>query len=65
MEKLLTVEEAAEMTRLKPRTIYVYAERRKIPHIKLGTRLLFDREALQNWINSNTVPTLQTGVRRK
>ena len=32
MEALLTVKEAAEITRLKTKTLYTYAERRIIPH---------------------------------
>ncbi|MDA3938273.1 MAG: helix-turn-helix domain-containing protein, partial [Spirochaetia bacterium] len=32
MEALLTVKEAAEITRLKTKTLYAYAERRIIPH---------------------------------
>jgi Helix-turn-helix domain len=32
MDDLLTVKEAAEITRLKPKTLYAYAERRIIPH---------------------------------
>ena len=31
MEALLTVKEAAEITRLKTKTLYAYAERRIIP----------------------------------
>ena len=44
MEALLTVKEAAEVTRLNPKTLYAYAERRIIPHIKLGSRVFFKRE---------------------
>ena len=40
MDALLTVKEAAEITRLKTKTLYAYAERKIIPHIKLGSRLL-------------------------
>ena len=55
METLLTVKEAAEITRLKTKTLYAYSERRIIPHIKLGSRLFFTREKLEGWIESNSV----------
>ena len=79
MEALLTVKEAAEITRLKPKTLYAYAERRIIPHpgrsqahcsgmhphIKLGSRLFFTREKLEGWIESNSVPSIETGKVQK
>ena len=60
MEALLTVKEAAEITRLKTKTLYAYAERRIIPHIKLGSRLFFTREKLEEWIESKSVPSIDT-----
>jgi hypothetical protein len=75
MEALLTVKEAAEITRLNTKTLYAYAERKIIPHpgrkqascsgmhpyIKLGRRLFFTREKLEGWIESNSVPSIDTG----
>jgi len=74
MEALLTVKEAAEITRLKTKTLYAYAERRIIPHpgrkqascsgmqpyIKLGSRLFFTREKLEEWIESKSVPSIDS-----
>ena len=65
MEALLTVKEAAEITRLKTKTLYAYAERRIIPHIKLGSRLFFTREKLEGWIESNYVPSINSGKVQK
>lgn len=56
MEGLLTVEEAAEFTRLSNKTLYTYASQKKVPHIKLGSRLLFDQVQLEGWIRGNAVP---------
>ncbi len=61
MEALLTVKEADEIARLKTKTLYAYAERRIIPHVKLGSRLFFTREKLEGWIESNSVPSINTG----
>ena len=55
MEPLLTVQEASELTRLKPKTLYAYAEQKRIPHVKLGSRLLFEREKLELWIQGCSV----------
>ncbi len=56
MEGLLTVEEAADFTRLSTKTLYTYASQKRIPHIKLGSRLLFDQVQLEKWIRGNAVP---------
>ncbi|MBF9018617.1 MULTISPECIES: helix-turn-helix domain-containing protein [unclassified Oceanispirochaeta] len=56
MEGLFTVEEAAKYTRLSTKTLYTYASQKKIPHIKLGSRLLFDEVKLEEWIRGNAVP---------
>ncbi len=56
MEGLLTVDEAADFTRLSTKTLYTYASQKRIPHIKLGSRLMFDRFKLEEWIRSNAVP---------
>jgi excisionase family DNA binding protein len=53
--ELLTVAEVASLTRLKVPTIYAYAERRQIPHVKLGSRVLFEREALAGWLAAKRV----------
>ena len=58
MEQLLTVKEAAEITRLKTKTLYAYAERRIIPHIKLGSRLFFTEKQLEGWILDRTVASI-------
>lgn len=56
MEQLLTVDEAAEMTRLSTKTLYTYANKKLVPHVKLGSRLLFEKEELDAWIDKNRVP---------
>jgi excisionase family DNA binding protein len=55
MKALLTIEEAAELTKLSVKTLYTYAEKEKIPHIKLGRRVLFAEDKLEEWVNSCSV----------
>ncbi|MCK5098524.1 MAG: helix-turn-helix domain-containing protein [Desulfobacteraceae bacterium] len=65
MEQLLTVKEAAEITRLNPKTLYAYAERRIIPHIKLGSRLFFTEKQLEKWILDSTVASIDEQLSSK
>ena len=62
MEQLLTVDEAAEITRLSAKTLYTYANKKRVPHIKLGSRLFFEKIELEAWIDSNRVPAMRTDV---
>jgi excisionase family DNA binding protein len=51
--QFLTVEEIAEMLRLKPRTIYNMVSQRRIPFRKAGRQLLFDVGEIEEWTRSN------------
>ena len=55
MKALLTIEEASELTKLSIKTLYTYAEKEKMPHIKLGRRVLFDEDKLEEWVISCSV----------
>lgn len=48
--RLLSVEDAATYLGVRKSTIYSWAWRRKIPSVKMGRRLLFDREDLDRII---------------
>ncbi len=48
--RLLSVEDAATYLGVQKSTIYSWAWRRKIPSVKMGRRLLFDREDLDRII---------------
>lgn len=47
MEKLLTVKETAEVTGLNQQSIYRMCREKRIPHIKMGSRLLIDIKKLE------------------
>ncbi len=49
-KRLISVEEAAKYLGVQKSTIYSWAWRRKIPSVKMGRRLLFDREDLDRMI---------------
>ena len=46
LNKMLTISEVAEITRLSKATLYAYASRREIPFYKLGTRTMFKIEEI-------------------
>ena len=55
--QLLTLAEAAQFLRLNPRTLEAWARGPcpRVPVIRLGRKVLFDRGALQEWLLSCTV----------
>ena len=48
----MNIEEAAKFTGLAVSTIRAYVCSRAIPFIKIGTRVVFDSDDLENWLNS-------------
>ena len=50
MRKRLTLEEAAAIVRRKPKTLYTWTSEKKIPHLKVNGRLLFDEAELETWL---------------
>ena len=51
--KLLSVPEAAAILRVSPATLYQWCRRRKVPHVRLGDRILLDPAEV---IAANYVP---------
>ena len=49
--EILTLEEVAEYLRLKPQTIYKWAQERRIPAVKLGKEWRFRRSIIDRWMN--------------
>lgn len=42
----MTVQEAAEVLRCHPGTVYEYVKQGILPHIKLGQRVMIDRDGM-------------------
>ncbi len=51
-KRLISVEDAARYLRVEKSTIFSWVWRRKIPSVKMGRRLLFDREDLDQMIEA-------------
>jgi excisionase family DNA binding protein len=52
-EPLLTVDEAAEFARVSKRTLYSLVESRRIPYLRIGAQIRFDRRALIEFMESS------------
>ncbi len=55
MEKLLNVNQLAEILGLKKITIYEWVSDKRIPFVKLGKRILFCPRDIEEFIKANRV----------
>jgi excisionase family DNA binding protein len=56
---LLTVPEVAQLLRVPPKSVYQLAALRRIPVVRLGRSLRFDRADVVALIQRNRVPSLE------
>ncbi len=47
---IMTLEEVAAYLRLKPQTVYAWAQEKKMPAVKLGKEWRFRKSVLDAWI---------------
>ena len=55
MNNLLTIQEAASCLRISVSTLYRWVHHKKIKYVKIGSRVMFSEEALDEFIENNTV----------
>ena len=55
MNNLLNIKEAASYLRISVSTLYRCVNQKKIKHAKIGSRVLFSQENIDEFINNNTV----------
>jgi len=53
MEEILTLEEVAKYLKVKPQTIYTWAQSGKIPAAKLGKEWRFRKSVVDKWFNQH------------
>lgn len=53
--EILTIEEVAAWLRLKPQTIYKWAQEKRIPAVKLGKEWRFRKTILDRWLDEQIV----------
>lgn len=49
--QIMTLEEVAEYLRVKPQTIYTWAQEKKMPAAKLGKEWRFKKSMIDKWFN--------------
>ena len=54
VDDFLTVKELSKWIKLSESHIYFLVNKRKIPFAKLGGKLLFDKQKIREWIESNS-----------
>jgi excisionase family DNA binding protein len=60
-KRLTDIEGASLYTGLSVHTIYTMVSQRRIPHVKLGKRVMFDLNLLDRWIEQNTIMPMRSG----
>lgn len=56
---LLTVSEASDLLRIKPSTVRAWLLKRRIPFVKLGSRVFIQREDCAALIRASLRPAIQ------
>ncbi len=51
--EIMTLEEVAQYLKLKPQTIYTWAQEKRIPAAKLGKEWRFKRSIIDRWFNQH------------
>ena len=59
MMTLMTIDEVSQLVRLSISTIYRLSSERKIPHVKVSGRLLFDNDRIEQWVQEQAVEVRQ------
>lgn len=52
-KEIMTIEEVAEYLKLKPQTIYTWAQEKKIPAAKIGKEWRFKKSVIDEWFDQH------------
>ena len=58
-KRLLNIKEASEYLGIPTKSLYKLVWQRRIPFVKIGKALRFDKERLDKWIEENTVEEIK------
>ncbi|MBK8274953.1 MAG: helix-turn-helix domain-containing protein [Nitrospira sp.] len=53
--RLLDIQQVAVYVGLSVHTVYKFVSQRKIPHVKIGKLVKFDRQEIDRWITAHSV----------
>lgn len=62
MMNLLSLEEAAKELKISIHTVRAWGYQRRFPTIKLGRRVLVEREALEKFVRGNVIEAKKEAV---
>jgi len=51
--KLIDIRTLSKEIHIKPKTIYAWIARERIPYYRLGKLIRFDLDEIQNWLKEN------------
>jgi len=51
MDNIMTLEDVAKYLKVKPQTIYIWAQKGTIPAVKLGKEWRFRKDVIDEWLN--------------
>ena len=58
-ESLMTIDELSEYLSIPKGSIYNMVHERRLPHIKLGRRVRFVKEEIDEWLERQRVETIE------
>ncbi len=62
--QLIDVNSLSKFLCVRPGTVYCWVYQRRIPYLKVGSRVLFDMRAIRRWILARTNPERSLRKRR-
>jgi len=51
--RIFTVKELSDVINIKTSTLYLWVSQKRIPHIKLGKKVLFDSSEIEQWMEQH------------
>ena len=60
VHQLLSVKELSNLIKVKKNTVYAWASQKRIPHIKLCGKILFDPDEIKKWVEKNKVTPVKS-----
>lgn len=58
MKNLYNVDETSKLLRISTSTLYRWVHKKEIPFVKLGGKLLFSQDEIQEYIKKNSVSNM-------
>lgn len=60
-KETLTVKDVAAYLRVHTDLVYALVKQKQIPHMRLGSRILFTKESVHHWVLEQEIKSLNEG----